>query len=159
MAPIKRRAAAMGSSATATLAADEPDIPGLSLSDKDSVVAWFSAFTLLVGHSGGCRCGSFAERRYKTSVRLGPPRCKISDHRHSRLLCARRKRPCYRRAAEQRDELTPRHSITSSARASSVAGISMLIALAVFRLMTKSNFVARWTGRSPGFSPLRMRPA
>ena len=32
-------------------------------------------------------------------------------------------------------------------------------ALAVLRLMTSSNFVGCMTGRSPGFSPLRMRPA
>jgi hypothetical protein len=38
------------------------------------------------------------------------------------LLRARRKRPCSRHAAEQRDELAPLHSITSSARASSVGG-------------------------------------
>jgi hypothetical protein len=63
------------------------------------------------------------------------------------------------KAAEQRDELASLHSITSSARASSVAGISMSIVRAVFRLMMKSNLVARWTGSSPGFSPLRMRPA
>src|SRR6516162_2136147 len=50
------------------------------------------------------------------------------------------------------------HSITSSARASSVVGISIRIVLAVFRLMTKSNLLARCTGSSPGFSPLRMRP-
>ena len=31
-------------------------------------------------------------------------------------------------------------------------------ALAVLRLMTSSTFVACWTGRSAGFSPLRMRP-
>src|ERR671934_252922 len=35
------------------------------------------------------------------------------------LLRARRERPCSRRAAEQRDEVAPLHSITSSARASS----------------------------------------
>ena len=44
------------------------------------------------------------------------------DHRHRRLLRARRERPRRRRAAEQRDELAPLHSITSSARASSVGG-------------------------------------
>src|SRR5262245_12344285 len=37
----------------------------------------------------------------------------------SRLLRARRERPCGRRAAKERDELAPLHSITSSARASS----------------------------------------
>src|SRR5262245_30488944 len=46
-----------------------------------------------------------------------------SDHRN-RLLCARRERP-RRRAAEQRDEFAAvHHSITSSARASSVGGTS-----------------------------------
>src|SRR6266511_5927689 len=38
-----------------------------------------------------------------------------------RLLRARSERPCRRRAADERDELTPPHSITSSARASTVA--------------------------------------
>ena len=47
-----------------------------------------------------------------------------SDRRHLRLLRPRRERPCRRRAAEQRDELAPSHSITSSARASSVGGTS-----------------------------------
>ena len=49
------------------------------------------------------------------------------------------------------------HSITSSARASSVGGISRPIALAVLRLMTSSCFTGACTGRSAGFSPLRMR--
>ena len=48
---------------------------------------------------------------------------KEPDHRHRRLLRARRERPRRRRAAEQRDELAAVHSITSSARASSVGGI------------------------------------
>src|SRR5262249_41532583 len=43
------------------------------------------------------------------------------------LLRARRERPC-RRAAEQRDELAAPHSITSSARASSVGGTVRRIA-------------------------------
>src|SRR5262249_21602399 len=41
---------------------------------------------------------------------------KKPDHRHGRPLRARRKRPRDRRAAEERDELAPFHSITSSAR-------------------------------------------
>ena len=58
-----------------------------------------------------------------------------------------------------RDDLAPpHHSITSSARASSVGGISKPNVLAVCRLMTNSNLVARKTGMSAGFSPLRMRP-
>src|SRR5258708_533076 len=50
-----------------------------------------------------------------------------------------------RRAAEQREEAAAAHSITSSARASSIGGISMPSACAVIRLMTRSNFVG-----SPG---------
>jgi hypothetical protein len=74
------------------------------------------------------------------------------------LLRARRERPSCRRAAEQRDELAaPHHSITSSARASSVGGISRPSAFAVLRLITNSYLVGACTGRSPGFSPLRMR--
>src|SRR5262249_52542725 len=57
------------------------------------------------------------------------------------LLRPRRERPrC--RAAEQRDEVAPIvHSITSSARASNVAGTSSPSALAVLRLITSSNLV------------------
>src|SRR6266511_2744082 len=40
-----------------------------------------------------------------------------ADHWQCRLLRARRERPCNCRAAEQRDELAPFHSITSSVRA------------------------------------------
>jgi hypothetical protein len=75
--------------------------------------------------------------------------------------CARSERPCDHRSAEQRDEVAalhlPAHSITSSARASSVAGMSMPSSLAVFRLITSSYLVGAWTGKSAGFSPLRMR--
>src|SRR5262249_46080705 len=55
-------------------------------------------------------------------------------------LRARRQRP-RRRAAEQRDELAPLHSITSSARASSVGETSIPIAFAALALMTNSNRV------------------
>src|SRR5262249_17428961 len=80
------------------------------------------------------------------------------DHRHRWLLRARRERPCGR-AAEQRDERATFHSITSSASASSLSGIWRPSALAVLRLMTSSNFVGCMTGRSAGFSPLRILPA
>src|SRR6516164_1988785 len=52
-----------------------------------------------------------------------------------------------------------RYSITSSARAESVGGISNPSVFAVFRLITNWKLVGCITGRSPGFSPLRMRPA
>src|SRR5262245_58430368 len=75
-----------------------------------------------------------------------------------RLLRTRSERPRHRCAAEQRYERAPLHSITSSARASSVGGISRLSALAVTRLMTNSNLVGCITGRSDGLAPFRMRP-
>src|SRR5262245_33094179 len=80
------------------------------------------------------------------------------------LLRPRRQRPCRsrRRAAEQRDELAALqrrdHSITSSASASSRSGTVRPSALAAFKLITSSNLVDCITGRSAGFSPLRMRP-
>src|SRR5262249_44055587 len=60
-------------------------------------------------------------------------------------------------AADERDDRAPFHSITSSARASSVGGTSRASALAVLRLMTSSYLVGACTGRSAGFSPRRMR--
>src|SRR5262249_60379908 len=82
-----------------------------------------------------------------------------ADHRHLWLLTPCSHRPRRSRTAEQHDERTPLHSITSSARASSVEGIWTPSALAVLRLMISSTLVACCTGRSAGFSPLRTRPA
>ncbi len=74
-----------------------------------------------------------------------------------RWLRARRERPCRSRcAAEQRYERAPFHSITSSARTSSVGGIVRPRVFAVFALMTSSNLVGCSTGRSPGCSPLKI---
>jgi hypothetical protein len=50
------------------------------------------------------------------------------------------------------------HSITSSARASSVCGTSRPSALAVERLITNSNLLDWTTGRSAGLAPWRIRP-
>ena len=49
------------------------------------------------------------------------------------------------------------YSITSSARARSAGGTARSSAFAVLRLMASSNLVGVCTGRSAGFSPLRMR--
>src|SRR5262249_59707230 len=68
------------------------------------------------------------------------------------LLRPHRERP-HGRTAEQRDERAPLHSITSSARASRVGGISRPRAFAVLRLMTSSNFVGCSTGKSAGLAP------
>src|SRR5262249_31434389 len=83
---------------------------------------------------------------------------KKPDYRHRRLLRARSERPrC--RVADQRDDLSPPHSITSSARASRLSGTVRPSSRAVWALITNSNFEGCTTGRSAGFSPLRMRPA
>jgi hypothetical protein len=55
------------------------------------------------------------------------PTAQEPDHRQRWLLRMHRERPRNGRAAEQRDELAPLHSITSSARASSVGGTSSFI--------------------------------
>jgi hypothetical protein len=49
------------------------------------------------------------------------------------------------------------YSITSSARPSTIAGTSRPSALAVLRLSANTYLVGACTGRSAGFSPLRMR--
>ena len=74
-----------------------------------------------------------------------------------RLLRAHRQRPHCRRPTEQRDEVAPPHSITSSARPISVLGMLTPSVFAVFRFRDNSTFVACWTGRSLGFSPFKMR--
>ena len=72
------------------------------------------------------------------------------------LLRKRGYRQSGRRAAEQRDELAAgATSITSSARASNVGGISMPSARAVCRLMISSNRIGSSIGRSAGFTPLK----
>src|SRR5262249_10377527 len=79
----------------------------------------------------------------------------------ARLLRARRERPGSRRAANKRDELAAfhlrDHSITSSARASSVGGKLRPRPFAILRWSTNSNLPGAWTGSPPGFSPWRMR--
>ena len=52
---------------------------------------------------------------------------------------------------------SPSHSITSSARASSIGGTSRPSALAVVRLMISSNLVGCSTGMSAGLVPRRIR--
>src|SRR6516225_4838672 len=71
--------------------------------------------------------------------------------------CARHHRPRHG-APEPRDECPSFHWITSSAVANSVSGMVRPSALAVFKLMTSRTFTGCCTGRSAGFSPLRMRP-
>src|SRR5262249_41887569 len=84
------------------------------------------------------------------------------EHQHAdaahavALLPPRRERP-RDRAAEQRDELAPPHSITSVAMASNPSGTLSPSALAVFRLIANSNLVGCSTGSSAGLAPCRIR--
>src|SRR6516162_5875399 len=71
-------------------------------------------------------------------------------------LCACCERQHNGGAAGKRDELAPPHSITSSARTTNDGGIERPSALAVLRLMTRSNLVGCSTGMSPGFAPRRI---
>src|SRR5262249_43630384 len=64
---------------------------------------------------------TLAERAHTICIRNWCPAAEEPDHRHPRLLRARRDRP-RRRAAEQRYERAALHSITSSARPSSGSG-------------------------------------
>jgi putative ABC transport system substrate-binding protein len=85
-----------------------------------------------------------------------------SEHANSShslaLLRERHERPCSCRAANNLDELASPHSITSSAIASKPGGKVRPSVLAVFRLITNSNFVGWTTGKSAGFAPLRIFP-
>ena len=76
----------------------------------------------------------------------------------ARLLRARRERPRGRRAAEQRDELAPSHSITSSARDEQRRRHVKAERLRGLEINDQLEFGPCWTGKSAGFSPLRMRP-
>src|SRR5499427_8779038 len=78
------------------------------------------------------------------------------DGAHAKLLCIRRDRLGSQCAAEQRDELASLHSITSLANASSRSGTLRPSTFAVFRLITSSNLVGCWTGRSDALAPLRI---
>src|SRR5262249_45433863 len=71
-----------------------------------------------------------------------------------------RKRACgeqSRMAAKGQKRALEFYSISSLACASSAGGTVMPSAFAVFRLITSSCLVGACTGRSAGFSPLRMR--
>src|SRR5260370_16608929 len=62
------------------------------------------------------------------------------------------------RTADQSDELATLHSITCSAPASSILGITMPRAFAVLRLITSSTFAAASTATSSPLPPPMIRP-
>src|SRR5262249_46253881 len=80
------------------------------------------------------------------------------DHRLCQLLRAGRQRPCCGCTADERDELAPlHHSITSSARASTLSGNARPSVLAVLTLIVSSYLIGCCTGNSATFAPLRIR--
>ena len=81
----------------------------------------------------------------------------VADPRHLWLLLCTHERPGHY-DPEKTKELASFHSITSSARASQVGGISRLGALAVLRLMTSSNFVGLGWGEIVQARPLLKNP-
>jgi hypothetical protein len=96
------------------------------------------------------------ELRLSHGIALGGVHQHADAPHAPRLLRARRERPGDRRAAEERDELAPPHSITSSARSRIDIGISTPSALAVLRLIANSKFEVCSTGRSAGCAPRRI---
>src|SRR5215831_13874294 len=119
--------------------------------------------TILDRHGATLDPAEFAQSLNKGGCPCTPgrrsARSKEPNDRHLRwLLRPRRERPRYR-TTEQCDELASlnTHSITSSARASRVGGISRPIAFAVLRLIVSSNFVGCSIGRSAGLAPCKIR--
>ena len=106
---------------------------------------WFHAANTWVT-PGIRRYQSHHERRAR---RTQPPSRRLGGSDFCQVAsCGRSRRPA-----------PAAHSITSSARPSSVSGKVRPSALAVFMLITSSTFVDWWIGRSAGFSPPRIRPA
>src|SRR5262249_20365526 len=100
-------------------------------------------------------------KRFDTLLRL-LIRFHVGEKRTNQLdaivmLRPHHERPCCRCPPAQGEKFAPLHSITSSARASSVGGISRPSAFAVVRFTTSSNLVGCSTGMSPGSAPRKIR--
>src|SRR5262249_29314018 len=117
---------------------------GPAVNDGDVLALHVTAFLEALVKSAQTVCGG--PRR---------PGIEISDDRQLRLLRARCEWP-RRCTAKQCDELAPPHSITSSASVSRLSEILRPSALAVVRLMTRSDLVGCSIGSSPGFAPRKI---
>src|SRR5262249_39604179 len=105
----------------------------------------------------GKRLSERGELKLRQGIVFVEPREHADTPHAVALLRARRERPCCRTAAKG-DEFAPsNHSITSPTRSRIDGGIARRRAVAVVRFTTISNCVGSCTGRSPGFSPRRMR--
>jgi hypothetical protein len=98
-----------------------------------------------------------SERRNERQTRHRVASQEHADPAHPAALLRARCEGPPRRDAEERDELAPNHSITSSAMASNVGGTFSPSAFATIRFSTSSNLVGCTTGKSAGFSPLRIQ--
>src|SRR5262249_51665227 len=67
-----------------------------------------------------------------------------------------RRQPTRHRGHEERDKPPSLHSMTWLANASSRSGTLRASTFAVVRLITSSNLVGCWTGRSDALAPLRI---
>jgi hypothetical protein len=116
----------------------------------------FDPYPPLAGRKGRLNCRS-AHRQARSPSRHRnadcPYRCHVGDNSEFGRTHYRRARFLLAQSYEFH-----RHSITSLADTSSIGGISIPSIFAVLRLITNSNVVGCWTGKSAGFSPLRMRP-
>src|SRR5262249_51150523 len=98
-----------------------------------------------------------AHVRFGSKADIHPPSADVrftpeSRHQLGTLGC-----PLCAKSGHMHHSIDHCYSISSSARPSSDIGTVRPSALAVLRLMTSSNLVARSTGRSAGLSPFRMR--
>src|SRR5262245_46530990 len=92
-----------------------------------------------------------------TDVRFGSSADIRTAKSHVHFTPQSRHRRCANQCLLRAKSASWAYSITSSARASTDGGTVRPSALAVLRLITSSYLVGACTGRSAGFSPLRMR--
>jgi hypothetical protein len=109
-------------------------------------------------HRGSSR--RIARHRFGKAFQVSAGTSAIRQPRRVRVWSLHNSRPRSRRAADKRDEIAAlhlrTHSITSSARASSMAGTSRPRAFAVLRLTARTILVGNSSGRSPGAMPRRI---
>jgi len=164
IAPLGRRRSARLQHSSVMYSRIRP-ISHLSGPSRRSRLSYLEALPSPCGTPSGGRRASERAHGSKNSRRgcpSGPSAATLMSTPTRRICspaCCARVASGHAAAAPPSDEGAPlhlrAHSITSSARASSVGGTSRPSALAVLRLITNSNFAACSTGRSSGLAPLK----